>query len=87
MNAGLTRLRCRLFSCVAKSVPGCERCGADLYGGEFVDVGVITDISDRITAIWRKLAPRTCWVCGKRLKRSDKDQFCSAECRDKFIPF
>jgi hypothetical protein len=87
----LRRLWCVLFGCIVHDAyPVCERCGADLYGGPFVERGRL----DRLQAAWWRLRRWTwprCDHCGRRLTllwwRRYTDSFCSPKCHDKWLPF
>jgi hypothetical protein len=59
------RLRCRMHGCCcAEDYPGCVFCGAALYDHDFIQIGWLTPIRNRIWIIrdkWRKRQ----FYCGK----------------------
>lgn len=89
----LARLRCRLLACYTGAFPVCERCGADVYDGAFIEP---------MQAPWPRLA-HACWRLRKRLRRywpwkrcvqcgcvfmhGWDNELCSAKCFDAWIPF
>lgn len=90
MRWRLRRLWCRLYSCKdSDHFPGCDRCGAALYGeGNFIDRGWLWPILRLWFAAREATWPR-CWHCNRRLwmRRRIERNFCSADCYDAWIPF
>lgn len=84
----LRRLLCYLFGCYTDDVPACDRCGEELYGGEFIEHGLLDGPRWRW---WRWLRRRICGlkcdVCNRRYWFGGNDWVCSDECMKKWIPF
>ena len=83
------RLACRLSGCWDNGHGHCRRCGAWVYE-DFI-VATVCDPLQRWWWIVRdRLRRRACSACNRRLPgwgvRWGKD-FCSEECREKWIPF
>ena len=85
------RLRCKIFGCQLEEYgPACGRCGAWLYNWEFVDRDMAL-LSPWYNFIWwlrgnRDWFYHRCAVC-KEPMFFTKNECCSEECYDDWIPF
>ena len=87
------RIRCHLFGCNTAEYPStCSRCDAELYDGDWIQVGW----SDSAVPYWVKawltfglrfIVGRKCGTCGKRFRNGATPYCCSPECADAWIPF
>lgn len=87
----IRRVRCWFLGCVcAQDYPACHHCGADLYGGPFLEEGRLEPLfrfGRCIRQAIRKLGPKKCCQCGKKYRSGYDDQLCSEECFDEWLPF
>lgn len=86
----LRRATCALIGCNLGNDPECQRCGAYLYGGDFIECGKLDPLFRlywRVRHLIRKIGPRRCEQCGKKFRRGYSEYICSPECFDNWLPF
>lgn len=83
----MKRLICSAIGCnLHDDAPACRRCGGALYY-DFIDRGWMEPIISLYYRIKAKLRIKRCAHCEKRMAWRSKDDFCSVECADTWIPF
>lgn len=84
-------LLCRIFGCELEEYgPGCRRCGADLYSGEFIQIEGAWLLPWYKLRWWigrnRYFISHKCETCGKMM-RFNKEYCCSDKCYRDWCPF
>lgn len=93
ITARIARLQCRFLGCAYESHGHCDRCGSALYDPNFIQYGWLDPLFRfywKARRFIRRLGPRKCYECGKRIRRgycSEHPEFCSEKCFDNWIPF
>jgi hypothetical protein len=94
------RAQCKLFGCYTSNGYACDRCSADLYSSDFVQLSPFDALGAAISKFCRIFAPQNfrCNSCGKRLTFARfysearvrgllSTKFCTDKCFDEWLPF
>ena len=87
----MDKILCKIFGCeLEENGPACRRCGTWLYNYGFVDQNMAW-LAPWYNLVWRLRCNRD-WVCHrcavcKETVFFTKNECCSEECYDNWIPF
>jgi hypothetical protein len=94
------RAQCKLFGCSASNGHTCDRCSADLYCPDFVQLSPFDPLAAAVSKFCRIFAAQNfrCDTCGKRLtfprfysearvRGLLSTKFCTDKCFDEWLPF
>jgi hypothetical protein len=82
------RLVCHWLGCDVNDHPGCDRCGEDLYGSEYIGRGIWPHFLWSITPVMNRFRrPPKCSECGARMYLNERGYFDCPTVDDAHMPF
>jgi hypothetical protein len=83
---------CRLRGCCChEQYPGCFRCGCGIYDCEYIEHGKLEPVVRFRKTVSRWIRKQLVWPrckgCKLKMRYYSKDEFCSWQCEEGWLPF